>query len=140
MSHLVFYDGECPLCLNSVKLILKFDSKGEFLFAPLQGTTAKRELVELFAEEPGLDSLVMIENYGGSSVGCPSRIYVQAEGALRIAWYLGGWWRLIGIFSFLPGWMFNWIYRLIAANRYRLFFLDKNCLVQTEKNKDRFLM
>ncbi|MCB1118743.1 MAG: DUF393 domain-containing protein [Chlamydiia bacterium] len=126
MGPIVFYDGTCGLCDWVVQFLLTHDTNAVFHFAPLQGETAKERLKP---EHRKVDSLVLLAG---------EQEFLEAKGALRIAWLLGGWWTFLGILSFLPVWCFNWAYRLVARNRHRLF---KNFTCQLpRKNKiNRFL-
>ena len=117
LSHLVFYDGNCGLCDRVVQFVFKEDKNQLFVFAPLQGETASRFLRNLPPEIRFTDSLILIENYRSSY----PRVSILAKGALRIGWLLGWPWMMAGLLSFLPGWMFDWAYRLVAANRHRFF-------------------
>lgn len=131
--HLVFYDGECRLCDRIVQFLLKEDRCERFLFAPLQGRTAAELLKDLPRKYKEIDSLILVENYKTPQ----QHIYVLGKGALRIFWLLGNGWRIIGVFSFLPGFLYNWAYRLVARYRYRVF--GQTCLLPSAKDKHRFL-
>jgi predicted DCC family thiol-disulfide oxidoreductase YuxK len=129
MSHLVFYDGQCGLCDRIVNFILWADKEKKFVFAPLQGETAKRMVPEYTDQ---LDTLVLIENWKEDP-----KIWIMSHAAFRILWLLGGFWRLIGWKYMLPAWTTDWAYRLVARNRHRLFNQD-SCRVLTG-DSDRFL-
>jgi predicted DCC family thiol-disulfide oxidoreductase YuxK len=133
-SHLVFYDGQCGLCDQTVQQLLKVDKNEIFDFAPLQGTTAAIYLKDIPFELKNIDSFILIENYKTND----RKIYVLANGILRICWLLGGGWMLIGWLSFLPSFLFNWAYRLVARNRHR-FFPQTQCFLPPPNQKDRFL-
>lgn len=132
--HLVFYDGSCGLCDRIVQFLLQKDDQKVFIFAPLQGETASQYLKNLPLEVRFTDSLILIENYRSSY----PRVYILGKGALRIAWLLGWPWLLIGWLSFLPGWMFDWAYRLVANNREH-FLPPTQCTLPRSDQKDRFL-
>lgn len=132
--HLVFYDGNCGLCDRIVQFLLQEDRQKLFIFAPLQGVTASQYLKHLPPEIRFNDSLILIENYRSSF----PRVSILAKGALRIAWLLRWPWLMVGWLSFFPGWMFDWIYRLIASNRESLF-PKTQCVVPPCDQKDRFL-
>ncbi len=134
LSHLVFYDGTCGLCDRIVQILLKIDEHQRFVFAPLQGQTADKYLQNLPPEFKNVDSLILIENYRSSQ----PKTYVLAKGALRIAWLLGGVWVFVGWLSFLPAFLFNWAYRLVARNRHR-FFPQTECLLPQPNQRERFL-
>ena len=98
MKHLVFYDGKCGLCDHAVQFLLKVDKRKQFVFAPLQGTTAAAELKDVPEHIKQADSLILIENYQSKD----QIIYILGKGAFRITWLLGGVWSLLGWLNFLP--------------------------------------
>lgn len=134
MNHLLFYDGECGFCDAVVQFVLKRDKKGDFLFAPLQGKTAEIELKKLPPKLKTVDSLVLIENYKTPS----QKIYVLGQGAFRVLWLLGGGWALLGWPNFLPPFLYDWGYRLVARNRQTLS-QKLSCPLPDPSQKNRFL-
>lgn len=131
-EHLVLYDGTCGLCSWVVQFLLKADSEEHFVFAPLQGETASAYLKHLPESVRGVDSVVLIENYQDNP-----QAYVLSKGALRICWLLGGGWRVPGVLSFLPAFIFDWAYNVVARNRYQ--WVARSCLVPQKKDRHRFL-
>jgi predicted DCC family thiol-disulfide oxidoreductase YuxK len=109
-SHLIFFDGECVFCNRMVRFLLQKDRAGHFLFAPLQGVTAK----EFFTTPPSLDTLILVEHFKTAK----QKQLRFGKAALRICWYLPGGWKLLGLLSFLPSFLADPIYRLIARNRH----------------------
>lgn len=132
-KHLVFYDGKCGFCDFCVRFVLQRDRQNRFVFAPLEGKTAQQFLHENQSAQK-VDSLIMVENFQSST---PSVLYL-GKAALRIAWYLGGAWPLVGIFSFLPSFLYDWAYRLVASNRSSILS-DQACMLPKQKDKKKFL-
>ena len=132
-SHLVFYDGECGLCDQAVRFVLNHDRKQVFLFSSLQGKAAAEHLRDIPPELKNMDSLILIENFRR----CDMRVYIGSTAVFRICWLLGSSWKLIGVLFFLPAFLFNWAYRLVAQNRHRFF--DHQCVVIPPDKKMRFL-
>ena len=126
---IIFFDGVCGLCNSFVDVIFNADKKGTFLFSPLQGQTAKQYITDL-PTESGEWSIVYVDE---------NDIYEQSEATLKILERLGGIWGLFSIFSFLPKSFRNYVYRLVAVNRYRIFGKRETCRIPTEKEKARFL-
>jgi predicted DCC family thiol-disulfide oxidoreductase YuxK len=116
LEHVVFYDGECPFCNRSVLFLLSVDKQEIFYFSPLNGETAKDKLQGLHLKNPNLDTLVLLENYQKNE-----KIFIEGKAVLRILWLLGGKYALIGWLSFLPSFLFDYVYRIVARYRYRLF-------------------
>lgn len=132
-KHLIFYDGDCPLCNRAIRVILKFDRKRQFFFAPLQGKTAKASLKGSSLIEPPFDSLVLLQDWQSSKM----RLLTHAKATLRIAWHLGGRFSLLGLLSFLPSTLFDLCYKMVAKRRYHLF--TQTVKVNPEDHQDRFL-
>ncbi len=104
--HLIFYDGDCALCNRAVHFLTKRDKKRLFEYISLQSPQAH----ELLTPPIELDTLILLEN--------KTTELRYGKGALRILWHLGGPWRLLGVFSFLPAAPANLFYRLIARHRH----------------------
>ncbi|MBA2367952.1 MAG: DUF393 domain-containing protein [Candidatus Protochlamydia sp.] len=134
LKHLVFYDGECGLCDHVVQFLLNADTQEIFVFAPLQGETAKKLLAALPSSLKQADSIVLIENYESID----PEIYVLSKAVFRITWLLGDAWAIIGTLSFLPSFLFDWGYRLVAKNRHR-FFPITQCVIPRADQKERYL-
>lgn len=133
-EHLVFYDGPCGFCNRVVRFLIKADHEKHFLFAPLQGETAKDILKNLPPEIKQEDSLILVENFQQSN----RKFYILARGVFQIFWLLGGFWSLIGSLSFLPSFLYDWGYRLVARNR-QLFKKPSECPILSPEEKNRFL-
>lgn len=133
--NLVFYDGECGLCDHLVQWLLKVDHRQQFLFAPLNGITASEKLNHLPVKNA--DTMILIENYQKPN----EALYIYGKAALRICWLLGGLWAVPGLISFLPAFLYNWIYWILAATRYRIFGKKLSCPLPNlpYNDKSRFL-
>lgn len=128
-ERIIFFDGVCNLCNGFVDTVIRADRSGMFKFAPLQGETAKTKLPPTLRES--LTSVVYYEN---------GRIYTEADAVLRIAKNLPGAARVFGTLGqFLPQFITLASYRLIAANRYRLFGRRESCRLPTPGERSRFL-
>ena len=79
------------------------------------------------------DSVILVENYDSKN----PRYSLFGKAVFRIGWLLGGRWRLMGWISFLPAFLYDWAYRLVAHNRRRLF--SDTCTTPSTKFKERFL-
>jgi predicted DCC family thiol-disulfide oxidoreductase YuxK len=132
MKHLVFYDGNCGFCDQSVQILLKLDKRRLFAFAPLKGETAAKFLQQISQEMQQADSLILVEDFQSNP-----KLYIMGKAILRIFWLLGGFWSLIGWMNVLPSAPFDFFYRIVARNRGRLF--SGTCTLPLEKERDRFL-
>ena len=125
---IVFFDGTCNLCNRSVQLLLKLDKKGIFRFASLQSAFAAEKLGSADNWLP--DSVVLLDSKG---------VHVRSDAVLRIAWLLGGAWRLTAVGYLIPGCLRNACYNGVAVNRYRWFGKRQICMLPDPAWSDRFL-
>ncbi len=129
-KHVLFYDGVCGLCDHAVRFVLREDKEKKFLFAPLQGETAKEFLSHLTPEERAEDTLYLLEG---------KDVHMLGQAGLRTLWLLGGVWSLPGSLYFItPACLADPVYRFIAKRRYKIFG-KKECVIFPEEAKERFL-
>ncbi|WP_251027087.1 MULTISPECIES: thiol-disulfide oxidoreductase DCC family protein [unclassified Bacillus (in: firmicutes)] len=129
VDRIILFDGVCNLCNNSVKFIIKRDTSGYFKFASLQGETGQR-LLKKHSLNYDLNSFVLIEM---------EKVYIKSSAALRVCSKLGGAWRILSIFRFLPPLFRDFLYDIVAKNRYKWFGKRESCILPLPKWKQRFL-
>jgi predicted DCC family thiol-disulfide oxidoreductase YuxK len=135
-TNVLFFDGVCGLCNRSVDFILSRDRRGAIRFAPLQGETAKRRPNAESREPKAVDSNFDTVIWSDSS----AREFIRSAAAVRVLWQLGGVWWLIGwLLWLIPLPLRDIGYRMIAANRYRLFGKKETCRMPTPAERARFL-
>ena len=127
LQRVIFFDGVCGLCNAWVDFILKRDRAGIFSFAPLQGNYAKE--MEPEASE-NLNTMIYLAS---------GQRYYRTGAILRILRDLGGIWCLAWVFWFVPFFIRDFFYGLIARNRYRIFGKIESCRIPTPDEKVRFL-
>ncbi len=126
---LILFDGYCHLCSRSVQLILKFDHQKQFLFAPLSGKIGDEIKNRLIISET-IDSIILIEN---------DQFDIESEAVLKIADRLGGLFNLVLVARILPRSWRDYLYKLIASNRFNWFGRRNNCMLPNPEDADRFL-
>lgn len=126
---IIFFDGVCGMCNAFVNIVLRADRKGIFLFAPLQGTTA-RELLPPLDADPREWSMIYLDE---------TAVHDQSDASLQVYRRLGGLWWLLSLARFVPRRVRNPVYRIIARNRYRWFGKRDVCRVPTPQERARFL-
>ncbi len=114
-EHLIFYDDECPFCHRAVKQILEIDPDQRFLFAPLNGETADDILIGPQAPLRAMNSLVLAENYRSTD----RSFWIRSRAIFRVYWLVGRGWKILGILSFFPGWIGDFLYRWLAEHRHQ---------------------
>lgn len=126
----VLYDGTCGLCHKSVQWILRHERDHAIQFAPLQGETAEQLRGE-FPEIPrSLESVVLVEA-GRARLRSKAFMYISRH--LRAPWSWG-----YGL-RWLPAFLLDLGYRLIAAIRYRIWGRADICDLPAPEHRARFL-
>jgi predicted DCC family thiol-disulfide oxidoreductase YuxK len=129
----LLYDGVCGFCNKSVQLILDHDRRGQMRFAALQSDYGQAAIAR-HPELRGVDSVVFVEQAPGGE-----RIYVRSDAALKVAAYLGGFWKIFLAAKVIPRRLRDYLYDLFARNRYRFFGKYDSCMLPPPEVRSRFL-
>ena len=132
MNHkqIILFDGVCNLCNFWVNFVLKRDQKNLFLFAPLQSKAGQELLSKFNLSTTDFDTFILIN---GDS------FQTKSDAAISIASNIVGWPKILLIGKIIPRFLRNFIYDLIANNRYKIFGKRESCRVPTTDEKERFL-
>ncbi|RQO70747.1 thiol-disulfide oxidoreductase [Pedobacter sp. KBW06] len=126
----IFFDGVCNLCNHSVQFIIKRDHKDYFRFAALQSDIATQKLSDFEFNAENLKTIILLEN---------GQVYFRSTAALRIARQLGGGWPILFGLIIIPAVIRDFVYKLIANNRYRIWGKTESCMVPSPELKSKFL-
>ena len=132
---MLLYDGTCGFCADSVQLVLRHDRRGTLRFAALQGAFGQA----VRARHPELsraDTVVWVEP---ASRGRDERVLLRSDAALKVAGYLGGWFRLARVGAVLPRPLRDAAYDLVARHRHQLSGDGPSCLVPGPDVRARFI-
>ncbi len=124
----LLFDGVCTLCNGFVQFVIQRDPAGRFQFATLQSDAARRLLQA--APQPLPDSLVLVEN---------GQVFLRSTAALRVVCSLKFPWPLAFVLVAVPRPLRDWVYDIVARNRYRWFGRRDVCMVPTPELRARFL-
>lgn len=135
-TNVVFFDGVCGLCNRFVDFVLSRDRRATIRFAPLQGEMAKAMLSTGYAVpsagSQSFDTVVWLDDSG--------REFVRSAAVVRVLWQLGGVWWLIGwVMWLIPRPLRDVGYRVVSANRYRLFGKKETCRLPSPAEREQFL-
>lgn len=129
-KQIILFDGVCNFCNFWVDFVIKRDKKDLFKFAALQSEKAK-ELTEKFNFDiTSLDTFILI-------VG--DKLYTKSTAALLVCKELKSPIKILYPLTILPKFLRDFVYDLIAKNRYKLFGKRDSCRVPTEEEKLKFL-
>lgn len=127
---IILFDGICNFCNFWVNQLLKFDKKFIFKFAALQSTAGKKLLQQHLQTEIDFDSFILISN---------NKLFKKSTAALLIARKLRGAFILFYPLIFLPLSFRDFVYDIIASNRYKIFGKKDSCRIPSAKDRERFL-
>ena len=138
----VLFDGLCNFCNGAIQFIVDREREPRLRFAPLQSELARALLERAFgAEQAKLlregttgsgdpDTIVLVEGAGGVT---------RSTAGVRIAAHLRFPWRLLGVAVVIPRPLRDYLYGVIAKNRYRWFGKTETCRIPTPQLRSRFL-
>jgi predicted DCC family thiol-disulfide oxidoreductase YuxK len=127
---LVLFDGVCNLCNGAVQFIIKRDPEGKIVFSSLQSYFAAAQLKKFGLNPGALYSIIVIEK--GSMLE-------RSDAILSIVSSMSGIWPVLKIFKFLPRFIRDGLYNLVATYRYRVFGKQDSCMIPTPELKARFI-
>lgn len=127
---IVVFDAQCLLCSSWVKFLLRFDRRGVFRFASIQGAAGQALLAAAGLSVDGLQTLLLVDG---------KRNWQHTGAILRVLHALGWPWRLAWLLWVVPAPARDAAYRLVARNRYRLFGRSEACLMPPADHALRFL-
>lgn len=129
-SRILFFDGVCALCSASVNFIMDHDPQGKIAFAPLQSKLGQVLLARLGMPTTELSTMVF-EDEG--------KAYLKSDAFLQILSYLNGAWPLLRVFRYVPAFIRNAVYDIVAKYRYRWFGRYATCRLPQPGQEKRFL-
>jgi predicted DCC family thiol-disulfide oxidoreductase YuxK len=129
MKHPVLYfDGICGLCNETVDAVMRLDKKKRFRYATLQGASARASLP---SDSSDLQSFVVVDSKGA---------HRRSRAVVQLLWNLGSAYKFLAVLIWvIPLPLREWGYRFVAANRYRWFGKSDVCRVPTSEEKSLFL-
>ncbi|OGU13855.1 MAG: thiol-disulfide oxidoreductase [Ignavibacteria bacterium GWB2_35_12] len=127
---IVFFDGVCNLCNSIVQFIIRHDKKERFLFASLQSEKSKEILSNFNFTQSDIETIILLEE---------NKLYFVSTAALKIVRHLNFLCSLLYIFIIIPKPLRNYVYRIIAKNRYKWFGKKDSCMVPSHELKNRFI-
>jgi predicted DCC family thiol-disulfide oxidoreductase YuxK len=135
-NPILLYDGVCGLCNRLVQFVLKKDRKDMFRFASLQSRLAEQILVRHRLRSESLETVYVVLEFGLPD----ERLLSRLDAVVYVLRQLGGPSRFLGaIFRPLPVPVRDFLYDLVARNRYRIFGKYETCPLPDSHVRNKFL-
>ena len=127
---ILFMDGECALCTAGARLIARFDRKGVFRICPVHAPLGQAAMRHHGIDPDDPESWLMLSE---------GRAYGSLDAVIRAGALVGGPGWALQPLRLLPRMARDWLYRLIARNRYRLFGRTDMCAVPDSALRARLM-
>jgi len=128
-NNLILFDGVCNLCDGFVQFVIRHDKNKVYTFGSLQSAKAQ-VILSQHKVEANLSSVILVNN---------GRVYTESGAALNIIKKLNFPISLLYVFIIIPPFIRNFVYKLIAKNRYKMFGKKDSCMIPTPELKSRFI-
>jgi predicted DCC family thiol-disulfide oxidoreductase YuxK len=129
-KQIILFDGVCNFCNFWVSLVINRDKKDIFRFAALQSKEAEELSGKFKFDSTAIDTFILIAG---------EKFYTRSTAALMVCKELSSLLKLLYPLIILPIFFRDFIYDLIARNRYKLFGRRNSCRVPTEAEREKFL-
>jgi len=130
LNKIIFFDGICNLCNATVQFVIKRDKKAIFKFAPLQSGTGHAALRKMRMKPDHLETIIYLRG---------DRYLTKSSAILYVLKDIGGIWQLVFGFMIIPAFIRDFVYGIVARNRYRIFGKKESCMIPAPELKSRFL-
>jgi predicted DCC family thiol-disulfide oxidoreductase YuxK len=128
-NPIVLFDGVCKFCNTSVQFVLAYNREENIHFSPLQSDFAKQLLTQFNLSSEDINTVVFIEN---------GKAYTKSSAVFHISKHLTYPWKALYHFKHIPKNITDWIYGLIAKNRYSWFGKKNQCMIPKPEWRKRF--
>jgi predicted DCC family thiol-disulfide oxidoreductase YuxK len=117
-SRIIVFDGICHVCTGGMRFLARRRIDPPFTLITMQSAEGKALLGQF-----GIDS----EDPATFLVLDRGLALTQSDASIHITGAMGGLWRLVAIARVIPRSWRDWLYRLLARNRYRWFGRRSTC-------------
>lgn len=127
-DSVVFFDGVCNLCNSYVQWLIRRDKKQRLRYSSLQSGYAQQHITD-----PAIlatDSIVFFKN---------QHYYTKSTAVIHILRTLGFPYRFALILLLVPKFLRDWVYDVVARNRYKWFGKRDTCMMPNPSLKNLFL-
>ncbi|MBA4851113.1 thiol-disulfide oxidoreductase DCC family protein [Emticicia sp. BO119] len=128
---IILFDGVCNFCNASINFLIDRDPKGVFRFAALQSEPGR----EILAKH----NIKVITDFDSVILEKDGKLYQKSDAALEIARNMNGLWKLLYGFKIVPKFIRDFVYDIVAKNRYRFMGKMDACRLPTPELRARFL-
>ena len=123
-SYIIVFDGVCVLCNTFAQFLIKNDKKNIFKFTSIESKSGKKIIDELTIDVKKTDSIILIKN---------KKVYYKSSAVLHILKFIRPYYLFYPLIL-IPNYLRDFIYDVIAKNRYKWFGKQKYCKISGDFN------
>ncbi len=137
----ILYDGVCGLCNRVVQRLLRLDRAGHLRFVPLKSPLGIEMLGQCspppaLSSRPEPEGVILIAD----ALTPHQKIYRRFDAVGRALRRIPGPYPALGaLLRLVPRFLREWVYSIIARNRYRIFGRFESCPIPTPDQRSRIL-
>ena len=128
-KEIILFDGVCNFCNFWVNFVIKRDKKDLFRFASLQSEKSIELTSKFNFNALKQDTFILIKG---------DKFYTKSTAALMVCKELSSPIKILFPLIIVPKIFRDFVYDLIARNRYKLFGKRESCRIPTEQDKLKF--
>jgi predicted DCC family thiol-disulfide oxidoreductase YuxK len=129
-DNIVFFDGYCNLCNQSVDFLIRHDKKRKLKYASQQSEFSLQFFFKHKYDILQADSFIFFRN---------GKFYNRSTAFFQVMRVLGFPYNLLWVFIVFPRFLRDLVYDWIAKNRYKWFGKRETCRLPTTEEKSLFL-
>ncbi|WP_346839658.1 DCC1-like thiol-disulfide oxidoreductase family protein [Microbulbifer sp. SAOS-129_SWC] len=135
-DNIILFDSQCNLCNNWSRFVLTHDRDCLLTLCRVQSPAGQQLLARLELPLDTYETVIYLERPRGNR---RYRQYHRSDAALRICAQLPAPWRWLALLRLVPRPLRDWIYTIVARNRYRWFGRADECRLPDVNERHRFL-
>lgn len=129
-QKIILFDGICKLCNAWCNFVLRYDKKNMITFLPMQSDKGQSILQYLGKPTDGFETMLFIDN---------NHVYGKSTAFFKIAHHLSFPIKSLVFLKYIPIVIRDYIYDLIAKNRYSVFGKYEQCPLPNKEHEERYL-
>ncbi len=130
-KKIILFDGICNLCNAWIRFLIKHDTNDVFRYVSIQSNLGQQIIEMLEIDVSKTDSIILYEK--------EKNYYIKSKAIFKITKTLGRFFLILNLFSIIPKFITDYIYELIAKNRYKWFGKKDFCSIPNKENLSKFL-
>jgi predicted DCC family thiol-disulfide oxidoreductase YuxK len=118
LMRAIIFDGHCHVCSLGVRIMLRHRIDPPYALIPMQSDRGRALLKQFGIDIDDPTTFLVLDG---------ELVLTQSDGVIHIMRAIGGFWRVIALGRVLPKFWRDWMYDVLARNRYKWFGRREVC-------------